>query len=140
VVGETPYSEGFGDVGGPRWAYDPGDNGVPRPVKDMQFSAADKAAIDKVCDTTDKCIVMIVSGRPMIIDPAQLKKIDGLVASWLPGSEGDGVADTLFGKQPFTGKLPVTWPRSLDQEPINVGDANYDPLFPFGYGLRTRVK
>jgi beta-glucosidase len=140
VVGETPYSEGFGDVGGPRWAYDPGDNGVPRPVKDMQFSAADKAAIDKVCDTTDKCIVVIVSGRPLIIDPAQLKKIDGLVASWLPGSEGDGVADTLFGSRPFTGKLPVTWPRSLDQEPINVGDANYDPLFPFGYGLRTRGK
>jgi beta-glucosidase len=43
VVGETPYSEGFGDVGGPRWAYDPGDNGVPRPVKDMQLSSADKA-------------------------------------------------------------------------------------------------
>jgi beta-glucosidase len=140
VVGETPYSEGFGDVGGPRWAYDPGDNGVPRPVKDMQFSAADKAAIDKVCDATAKCIVVIVSGRPLIIDPAQLKKIDGLVASWLPGSEGDGVADTLFGRQPFTGKLPVTWPRSLDQEPINVGDANYDPLYPFGYGLRTRVR
>ena len=49
VVGETPYSEGFGDVGGPRWAFDPGDNGVPRPVKDMQLSAADKAAVDKVC-------------------------------------------------------------------------------------------
>ena len=49
VVGETPYSEGFGDVGGPQWAYDPGDNNVPRPVKDMQLSAADKAAVDKVC-------------------------------------------------------------------------------------------
>jgi beta-glucosidase len=140
VVGETPYAEGFGDVGGPRWAYDPGDNNVPRPVKDMQFSAADKAAIDTVCAKAETCVVVIVSGRPMIIDPAQLKKIDGLVASWLPGSEGDGVADTLFGRQPFTGKLPVTWPRSLDQEPINVGDASYDPLYPFGYGLGTRVK
>src|SRR3954454_23369260 len=49
VVGKTPYSEGFGDVGGPRWAYDPGDNGVPRPFKDMQLSSADKAAVDKVC-------------------------------------------------------------------------------------------
>jgi len=47
VVGETPYSEGFGDVGGPRWGFDPGDNGVLRPVKDMQLSAADKAAVDK---------------------------------------------------------------------------------------------
>jgi beta-glucosidase len=137
VVGETPYSEGFGDVGGPRWAFDPGDNGVPRPVKDMQISAADRAAIDKVCAATVKCVVVIVSGRPLIIDPAQLREMDALVAAWLPGSEGAGVADTLFGELPFTGKLPVTWPRTLDQEPINVGDADYDPLYPFGYGLRT---
>ena len=138
VVGETPYSEGFGDVGGPLWAYDPGDNGVPRPVKDMQLSSADKAAVDKVCAAARKCAVVIVSGRPLIIDPAQLGRIDALVAAWLPGSEGAGVADTLFGKRPFTGRLPVTWPRTLAQEPINVGDSNYDPLYPFGYGLRTR--
>jgi beta-glucosidase len=137
VVGETPYSEGFGDVGGPRWAYDPGDNNVPRPVKDMQISAADRAAIDKVCAATVKCVVVIVSGRPLIIDPAQLREMDALVEAWLPGSEGGGVADTLFGERPFTGKLPVTWPRTLAQEPINVGDANYDPLYAFGYGLRT---
>ena len=80
---------------------------------------------------------MIVSGRPLIIEPAQLNEIDALVEAWLPGSEGAGVADTLFGVRPFTGKLPVTWPRTLDQEPINVGDANYNPLFPYGYGLRT---
>jgi beta-glucosidase len=137
VVGETPYSEGFGDVGGPQWAWDPGDNGVPRPVKDMQLSAADKAAVDKVCSAAAKCVVVVVSGRPLIIDPAQLGEIDGLVAAWLPGSEGEGVADTLFGARPFTGKLPVTWPRTLAQEPINVGDATYDPLYPFGYGLTT---
>jgi beta-glucosidase len=138
VVGETPYSEGFGDVGGPRWAFDPGDNNVPRPVKDMMLSAADKAAVDKVCAATVDCTVIVVSGRPLIIDPAQLGEIDALVAAWLPGSEGEGVADTLFGDEPYTGKLPVTWPKTLDQEPINVGDADYDPLYPFGYGLRTR--
>jgi beta-glucosidase len=137
VVGETPYAEGFGDVGGPQWAWDPGDNGIPRPVKDMQISAADRAAIDKVCAATVKCVVVIVSGRPLIVDPQQLGRIDALVEAWLPGSEGAGVADTLFGDRPFTGKLPVTWPRTLDQEPINVGDAHYDPLYPFGYGLRT---
>ncbi|MCW3065952.1 MAG: Beta-glucosidase [Solirubrobacterales bacterium] len=137
VVGETPYAEGFGDVGGPQWAYDPGDHGVPRPVKDMQLSAADKATVDKVCAAARKCVVVIVSGRPLILDPGQLSKMDGLVASWLPGSEGAGVADTLFGARPFTGKLPVTWPRTLAQEPINVGDKSYDPLYPFGYGLRT---
>jgi beta-glucosidase len=139
VVGETPYAEGFGDVGGPQWAWDPGDNNTPRPVKDMQISTADKAAIDKVCAATTRCVVVIVSGRPLILDPAQLDKIDGLVEAWLPGSEGMGVADPLFGSRPYTGKLPVTWPRSLDQEPINVGDANYDPLFRFGYGLRTQA-
>jgi beta-glucosidase len=137
VVGETPYSEGFGDVGGPQWAYDPGDNGVPRPVKDMQLSAADKAAVDKVCTAAAKCAVVVVSGRPLIIDPAQRNAADGLVAAWLPGSEGAGVADTLFGVRPFNGRLPVSWPRTLSQEPINKGDANYDPLYRFGWGLRT---
>ena len=62
VVGETPYAEGFGDVGGPRWGYDPGENNVLRPVKDMQISTADKAAIDKVCAEAKKCVVVIVSG------------------------------------------------------------------------------
>ncbi len=139
VVGETPYSEGFGDVGGPQWAWDPGDNGVPRPVKDMRLSPADSAAVDRVCAAAARCAVVIVSGRPLILDPRQLANIDALVAAWLPGSEGAGVADTLFGTRPFTGKLPVTWPRTLDQEPINVGDVNYDPLYPFGYGLRTKA-
>jgi beta-glucosidase len=91
-----------------------------------------------VCAATTRCVVVIVSGRPLILDPAQLQQMDGLVAAWLPGSEGIGVADPLFGTTPYTGKLPMTWPRSLTQEPINVGDATYDPLFPFGYGLSTR--
>jgi beta-glucosidase len=138
VVGETPYAEGFGDVGGPRWGFDPGENGVLRPVKDMQLSAEDKAAVDKVCAEARRCIVVVVSGRPLIIDPPRLRAIDALVAAWLPGSEGAGVADVLFGERPFTGRLPVTWPRSLDQEPINVGDEDYDPLYPYGWGLRTR--
>jgi beta-glucosidase len=138
VVGETPYSEGFGDVGGPRWGWDPADNGVLRPVKDMQLSAADKAAVDKVCSVAAKCVVVVVSGRPLILDPTQLSEIDGLVAAWLPGSEGAGVADTLFGKVPFTGKLPVSWPRTLAQEPINAGDPTYNPLYRYGFGLTTR--
>jgi beta-glucosidase len=103
----------------------------------MQLSAADKAAVDKVCSEAVKCAVVIVSGRPLILDPAQRSEADALVAAWLPGSEGAGVADTLFGIRPFTGKLPVTWPRTLDQEPINKGDADYDPLYPYGYGLTT---
>jgi beta-glucosidase len=138
VVGETPYAEGFGDVGGPQWGVDPGDHGVLRPPQTMQLTDADKAAVDKVCAAAKTCVVVVVSGRPLILDPARLSTIDGLVAAWLPGSEGGGVADTLFGRRPYTGKLPVTWPRTLAQEPINVGDANYHPLYPFGFGLRTR--
>jgi len=63
---------------------------------------------------------------------------DAVVAAWLPGTEGEGVADVLFGKQAPTGKLPFTWPRSMDQIPINIGDKGYDPLFPFGFGLSYR--
>lgn len=138
VVGEKPYAEGFGDVGGPQWAYDPADNGVPRPAQTMELSTADRNAITTVCAAAASCTVLVVSGRPIVIPPDVLKNIDALVASWLPGSEGAGVADVLFGDRAFTGKLPVSWPRSVDQEPINVGDARYAPLFPYGWGLTTR--
>ncbi|MFI5823443.1 glycoside hydrolase family 3 protein [Streptomyces rishiriensis] len=123
VVGETPYAEGVGDVG----------NG-----HSLELSAADRSAIDKVCAAM-KCVVLVVSGRPQLIGD-RLGAIDALVASWLPGTEGDGVADVLYGKRPFTGRLPVTWPRSEAQLPINVGDTSYDPLFPYGWGLTTLAK
>jgi beta-glucosidase len=138
VVGETPYAEGFGDVGGPQWAWDPGDGGVPRPPKTMKLSAADTDAITTVCEQAASCTVLVVSGRPLEIPTDLRRQIDSLVASWLPGSEGRGVADVLFGRRPFTGKLPVSWPRKVEQEPINVGDADYDPLYPYGWGLSTR--
>ena len=86
-----------------------------------------------------KCAVLIVSGRPQLIGD-RLGDIDALVASWLPGTEGDGVADVLYGKRAFTGQLPVTWPKSESQLPINVGDATYDPQFPYGWGLTTLKK
>jgi beta-glucosidase len=138
VVGETPYAEGFGDVRGPEWAWDAADAGTPRQQQTMQLSAADRKAIDTVCSQAATCTVLVVSGRPIILPPEVVGEADALVASWLPGSEGAGVADDLFGRSAFTGKLPVTWPRTLDQEPINVGDASYDPLYPYGWGLTTR--
>ena len=137
AVGETPYAEGFGDVGGPEWAYDPEDANVPREAKSMDLQPGDAAVVDKVCSAVAKCVVLVVSGRPQVIPPALLGKIDALVASWLPGSQGEGVADVVFGTKPFTGKLSVTWPASAAQEPINVGDRNYRPAFPYGWGLRT---
>ncbi|MGW2210023.1 glycoside hydrolase family 3 protein [Streptomyces sp. NPDC001781] len=123
VVGETPYAEGVGDVG----------NG-----HELTLSAADRAAVDKVCGAM-KCVVLTVSGRPLLIGD-RLGRIDALVASWLPGTEGAGVADVLYGRRPFTGQLPVTWPRGESQLPINVGDSTYDPQYPYGWGLTTARK
>jgi beta-glucosidase len=139
VVGETPYSEGFGDVGGPEWAFDPEDGGVPREEKSLRLQPGDRAVVNKVCGAIDTCVVLVVSGRPQVIPPAALDRIDALVASWLPGSQGEGVADVLFGDRPFTGRLSHTWPRTAAQEPINIGDAAYDPLYPFGWGLSTEA-
>ena len=139
VVGETPYSEGFGDVGGPEWAFDPEDGGVPREEKSLRLQPGDRAVVDKVCGAIDTCVVLVVSGRPQVIPPASLRQVDALVASWLPGSQGEGVADVLFGDRPFTGRLSHTWPRTAAQEPINIGDSAYDPLYPFGWGLSTEA-
>jgi beta-glucosidase len=101
------------------------------------LQSSDQAVVDKVCAAVKTCVVLVVSGRPQIVaDPGG--KIDALVASWLPGSEGAGVADVLFGKRSFTGRLPVSWPSTAAQVPINVGDTNYQPLYPFGWGLRTK--
>jgi beta-glucosidase len=122
VVGETPYAEGVGDIGNGRTA---------------DLSAADRAAVNKVCAAM-KCVVLVVSGRPMNIAPIQ-GEASAIVASWLPGTEGEGVADTLFGRTPFTGRLPDTWAKAIDTatSPIDVGSPNYDPLYPYGWGLRT---
>jgi beta-glucosidase len=122
VVGEQPYAEGLGDA------------------SDLALSESDLTIISKLRDRVDTLVIVLISGRPMIIGDA-LDQADAFVAAWLPGTEGEGVADVLFGDQPFTGKLPYTWPRSMDQLPFDfsnlptTGDAA--PLFPFGYGLTT---
>jgi beta-glucosidase len=133
VVGETPYSEGFGDIGGPECGF---CTPTQLEEKSLSLQAGDQAVVDAVCGTIEKCVVLIVSGRPQVVTD-QIDEMDALVASWLPGSEGAGVADALFGHQAFTGRLSVTWPASEDQVPINAGDADYHPLFPYGWGLRT---
>jgi beta-glucosidase len=134
VVGETPYAEGFGDVGGPECNF---CSPAQLEEKSLSLQEGDQDVIDAVCSAIETCVVLVVSGRPQVLTD-QLGQIDALVASWLPGSEGAGVADVLFGERRFTGRLPMTWPRREDQVPINVGDANYDPLFAYGFGLRTR--
>nr|BBD18025.1 beta-glucosidase [Gentiana triflora] len=117
VVGEPPYSESFGDS------------------LDLTISEPGPNIIGNVCSAI-KCVVVLISGRPMVIQP-YINQIDALVAAWLPGTEGQGVADVMFGDYGFTGKLARTWFKTPDQLPMNVGDPHYDPLYPFGYGLTT---
>jgi beta-glucosidase len=121
VVGEMPYAEGRGDKA------------------DLSLTDTDVKAINYVRPLVEKLIVVIISGRPLIITD-QLSTADAWVMAWLPGTEGEGISDVLFGNHPFTGKLPYTWPRSNAQLPINknnsTGKTGCDaPLFPFGYGL-----
>jgi beta-glucosidase len=133
VVGETPYAEGFGDIAGPECGF---CAPALQEEKSLSLQPQDRAVIAKVCGAITTCVVLIVSGRPQVVTD-QLGQMDALVASWLPGSEGAGVADVLFGRRPFTGRLPMSWPASAAQVPVNVGDPTYQPLFPYGWGLRT---
>jgi beta-glucosidase len=116
VVGEKPYAEMMGDR------------------NDLALDAEDVAAIDAVKKQGIPVVVVLLSGRPMIIDQA-IGKADAFVAAWLPGTEGQGVADVLFGDYKPTGKLSHSWPSAMSQIPINVGDASYAPLFKYGFGL-----
>ena len=116
VIGETPYAEWMGDR------------------QSLELSEEDVAVVDKMKQAGMPLVVVLISGRPLIIDKV-IDKADAFVAAWLPGTEGRGVTDVLFGDYRFVGKLSFSWPRSMDQIPINVGDKNYDPLFKYGYGL-----
>ncbi|HEX5997386.1 MAG TPA: glycoside hydrolase family 3 N-terminal domain-containing protein [Jiangellales bacterium] len=116
VVGETPYAEGVGDRTGA-----------------MGLDATDLNTITTLRNAGVPVIVVLVSGRPLDI-ASQLPNWNALVAAWLPGTEGQGVADVLFNVVAPTGKLPMTWMSSASQQPINDGDGK-TPLFPFGFGL-----
>jgi beta-glucosidase len=116
VVGEEPYAEWEGDT------------------TNLILDKNDLAAINRLNKAGIPVVVVIVSGRPLIIEE-ELAKWNGLIAAWLPGTEGEGVADVLFGDYNPTGRLSITWPQNMSQIPINFGDENYDPLFEYGFGL-----
>ena len=116
VIGEKPYSEGWGDR------------------NSLDLSEENKKIVKRVKQKNLPYIIILVSGRPMLIED-EIKDCDAFIAVWLPGTEGAGIADVIFGDYPPTGKLSMSWPRAMDQLPINIGDKIYNPLFPFGYGL-----
>jgi beta-glucosidase len=115
VIGEKPYAEMQGDR------------------TDLHLAAEEVAVVDRLKSAGIPVVAVIVSGRPVLID-AILEKADAIIAAWLPGSEGDGVADVIFGNYKPTGKLSFTWPRG-DSTSLQRGDPGYKTLFPFGYGL-----
>ena len=125
VFGEDPYAEFQGDA--PNMLYE-NDNGPDLAM--LRALQADGIPV----------VAVYLSGRPMWVNP-HLNASDAFIAAWLPGSEGGGVADLLFrqaeGSTPydFTGRLSYSWPRTANQTALNVGDADYDPLFAYGYGL-----
>jgi beta-glucosidase len=129
VIGETPYSEGCGDIPTPSG----GGSCVNRPSS-LALDAADVQVVTKMKQAGLKVVVVLVAGRPMMLDQI-ITVADAIVVAWLPGTEAAGITDVLFGDVHPTGKLPHSWPRNMGQIPINYGDATYDPLFPYAYGL-----
>ena len=113
VVGEKPYAEMQGDR------------------KDLKLDKEDLDVIKRFKENDIPVVVVLLSGRPMIITD-EIEKWDGLIAAWLPGTEGSGVADVLFGDYNPTGKLSFSWPKNINQFPINPED---DHLYSFGFGL-----
>ncbi|MYM94217.1 glycoside hydrolase family 3 protein [Duganella vulcania] len=128
VIGETPYAEGDGDIG---------------PSGTLRLSGRhpeDLAVLQAVAGKGKPVVTVLMSGRPLFVNDL-LNLSDSFVSAWLPGTEGKGVSDVLFRKADgkvnvdFHGKLSFSWPKSACQSPLNVGDAAYDPLFKYGYGL-----
>jgi beta-glucosidase len=116
VIGEQPYAEMKGDR------------------KDLNLAPEDLALVKKVKEAGIPVVTILLCGRPLILGPA-LEASDAFLAAWLPGTEGQGVADVLFGDHKPRGKLPHTWPASMDQVPLKAGDSAGKPLFAYGFGL-----
>lgn len=117
VLGEKPYAETNGDTA------------------NLNLDTEDLATLENIrsADPGIPILVVLVSGRPMTVTE-QLKDWAGLIAAWLPGTEGAGIADVLFGENDFTGRLPMRWPFYVEAYPIKTADSPY-VLFPTGYGL-----
>ncbi|WP_239153838.1 glycoside hydrolase family 3 protein [Virgisporangium aliadipatigenens] len=116
VIGEKPYAEYEGDR-----------------EDDLRLDAEDRAVLARLKAAGLPVVTVILSGRPLDIT-AELPDLSALIAGWLPGTEGQGVADVLFGAVRPTGTLPVSWARNVGQQPINAGDGK-SALFPYGFGL-----
>jgi len=116
VIGEDPYAEMKGDS------------------SDLALPAGEKRLVAAAASLGAPVVAVLLSGRPLIVTD-ELGKVDAFAAAWLPGSEGAGIADVLFGVAKARGALPCSWPASIEQVPVNAGDGR-PCLFPAGFGLR----
>ncbi|CAH8355230.1 unnamed protein product [Eruca vesicaria subsp. sativa] len=119
AVGESPYAESVGDNA---------ELIIPFNGSDIVTMVAERIPT----------LVMLISGRPVVLEPRVLEKTEALVAAWLPGTEGQGMADVIFGDYDFEGKLPVSWFKTVEHLPLNARANSYDPLFPLGFGLNSK--
>ncbi len=122
VIGESPYAEGGGDIR---------RSGT---LEHARRHPEDRAVLDRVADQGVPVVTVLLSGRPLWVNP-EINRSDAFVAAWLPGTEGRGVTDVLFGHGVFRGRLSFSWPRTACQTPLNTGDKDYHPQFAVGYGL-----
>lgn len=121
VLSEAPYAEGVGDA----------------TDLDLALQTPDVPVLQAARNSGVPVVAVILSGRPLIIEP-HLDLADAWLAAWLPGTEANALADVLFGQWAPSGQLGHSWPRTMDQVPINVGDPDYEsdpPLYSFGHGL-----
>lgn len=129
VIGEKPYAEFEGD-----------NNSLS--LTSNTAMEGNLEALEQAYQTGLPVVVLMLAGRPLIVTD-EINNWDAFVMAWLPGTEGLGISDVLFGDKPFTGKLPVTWPKDISQSNHSIimdkySDKVYnenDYLFPFGYGL-----
>jgi beta-glucosidase len=143
VIGETPYAEGMGDIRGNDKVITEAGSQINGQVKILRASGdslelnklypEDLQTIKNITDKGVPVVAILISGRPLIIEQ-ELALSQAFIAAWLPGSEGQGVSDVLFGDYDVSGKLAFSWPQ-LSQPKVNKGDRDYNPLFPFGFGL-----
>lgn len=130
VIGEEPYAEWFGDI--QRLEYQYG-------------SKTDLALLQRLKAQQIPVVTVFLSGRPLWVNK-ELNASDAFVAAWLPGSEGQGLADVLLTdragniQHDFSGKLSFSWPKYDDQFVLNAKDEHYDPLFAYGFGLSYHDK
>ncbi|PKG99271.1 glycoside hydrolase family 3 protein [Paraglaciecola sp. MB-3u-78] len=144
VIGEKPYAEGIGDIRVDDKIITEAGSQINGQVKILPASGhslelnklypEDLQTIKNITDKGVPVIAILVSGRPLIIEQ-ELATSSAFIAAWLPGSEGQGISDVLFGDYDFTGKLSFSWPQ-LSQPKVNKGDKDYNPLFPYGFGLK----